>query len=130
VPRANVLIRRRVWCVIRPGGISYQPSYLRAAGDGELVLGVLDPLLELPAIGVGLAALDEVELTLGGLELLPGACIVDLACRDRVVDECDRAVLLDLEETAAPVAYSRTSPLARSRYTRVDPAFNVAISGA
>jgi hypothetical protein len=26
VPRSNVLIRRRVWCVIRPGGISHQAS--------------------------------------------------------------------------------------------------------
>jgi hypothetical protein len=26
VPRAGVLIRRRVWCVIRPGGISHQAS--------------------------------------------------------------------------------------------------------
>jgi hypothetical protein len=52
VPRANVLIRRRVWGVIRPGGISYQASYLAATGNGELILGVLDALLELPAIGV------------------------------------------------------------------------------
>ena len=26
MPRANVLIRRRVWCVIRPGGVSHQAS--------------------------------------------------------------------------------------------------------
>src|SRR4029077_20304457 len=66
-----------------------------------LVLGVLDALLELPAIGVGLAALDTFELALSGLQLLPRAVVVDLVGRDGIVDQRDRAVLLDLEKACA-----------------------------
>src|SRR5439155_13508399 len=76
-----------------------QPS--GAPGDGELVLGVLDALLELPAVGRRLAAFDLLELGLRALELLARALVVDLARLDRVVDECDRAVLEHLEEAGA-----------------------------
>src|SRR3954471_21991636 len=57
-----------------------------------------DALLELPAVGVRLAALHTRQLGLRGLELLAGAGIVDLASLDGVVDERQRAVLLHLEE--------------------------------
>jgi hypothetical protein len=68
------------------------------AGDGELVLGVEDALLELPAVGGGLAPLDPLELRLRLLELLPRPRVVDLLHVDGVVHERDRAVELDLEE--------------------------------
>src|SRR4029450_5003215 len=71
------------------------------AGDVQLVLGVPDPLLELPAVGGGLAALHALELGLGCLELLLRAPCVDLARLDRVVDEREGSVLLDLEEPGA-----------------------------
>src|SRR5689334_22459790 len=66
--------------------------------DSQLVLGVLDPLLELPAVRVRLALLDTLELALGGLELLACAGVVDLAREHGVVDERDRTVELHLEE--------------------------------
>src|SRR6478672_9521407 len=58
----------------RPGsdpGLS--PAALAAAGDGQLVLGVLDALLELPAIRARLAAVHTLELGLRRLELLSRA---------------------------------------------------------
>src|SRR5215207_472549 len=66
--------------------------------DRELVLGVLDPLLELPAVGGRFAALDALELRARLFELPPRSLVVDLARVDGVVDERDRAVELDLEE--------------------------------
>src|SRR5919204_6383841 len=71
------------------------------AGHGELVLGVLDPLLELPAVGLRLPPLQALELRLGLLELLAGARVVDVARPDRVVHEGERPVLLHLEEAGA-----------------------------
>ena len=62
---------------------------------------MLDPLLELPAVGGRLAALDLLQLRLRRLELLLGPRVVDLLHVDRVVDERDRAVELDLEEAGA-----------------------------
>src|SRR5262245_6376463 len=73
-------------------------SARRAARDGELVLGVLDALLELPAVGRRLAGLDLLELDLRRLELRLGSGVVDLLDVDRVVDEREGAVELDLEE--------------------------------
>ena len=75
---------------------------------------MLDPLLELPAVGGRLTALDQFELALRRLELLPGAGIVDLVRDHGVVDEGDRPVELDLEE-AGPVANSFVTPASRSR---------------
>ena len=99
-----------------------------AAGDRELVLGVADALLDLPAVGRRLAALDRLELGLRRLELLAGAGVVDLGRLDGVVDERDRPVLQHLEEARAR---SRTrAPRRRREWTRVEPAFSVAISGA
>ncbi len=46
-----------------------------------------DALLELPAVGVGLAAVDPLELGLRLLELAPCAIVVHLARVDVVVDE-------------------------------------------
>ena len=63
-------MRRQAEAGVRSAGL--------AAGDGELVLGVLDPLLDLPAVGGRLAALDRLELGLRGLELGAGAGVVDL----------------------------------------------------
>ena len=62
---------------------------------------MLDALLELPAVGVGLACLDLRELGLGRLELGLGTRGVDLVHVDRVVHQRERAVLLDLEEPGA-----------------------------
>src|SRR5438105_8835081 len=80
---------------------STELSRLPAARDGELVLRMADALLQLPAVGVGLAALDTVELGLRLLELAPGPRVVDLVRGDCVVDERERAVVLDLEEPGA-----------------------------
>src|SRR6476659_3383475 len=71
---------------------------LRAADDRELVLGVTDALLDLPAVSRGLAGLDLRELLLRGLELLLGAHLVDVVRLDGVVDERDRTILQHLEE--------------------------------
>src|SRR5438132_914168 len=69
--------------------------------DGQLVLRVLDPLLELPAVGIRLAALDALELRLRLLELAPRPLVVDLLRVDGVVHERERAILLDAEEARA-----------------------------
>ena len=71
-----------------------------------------DALLELPAIGLGLARLHLLELGLRGLELLPGARVVDLAHVDGVVDEREGPVELDLEE---PRAGGELEDLVRTR---------------
>ena len=56
--------------VLRPGGEPWPDRALAgAARDRELVLGVPDALLELPAVGVRLARLDPRELGLRRLEL-------------------------------------------------------------
>src|SRR5215218_10831520 len=72
-----------------------------AAGDRELVLRVADPLLDLPAIGRALAALDRLQLGACRLQLLARPRVVDLIRVDGVVDERDRAVLEHLEEAWA-----------------------------
>src|SRR5436190_18308211 len=69
-----------------------------ASEHRQLVLRVPDALLELPAVCFRLAPLDALQLRLRRLELLAGAGVVDLARLDGVVDERERAVLLDLEE--------------------------------
>src|SRR5919204_6125951 len=71
------------------------------AGGRQLVLGVPDPLFELPAVGLRLAALDPLQLRASLLELLSRRIRVDLTHVDRVVDERQRAVLLDGEEAGA-----------------------------
>src|SRR6478736_7957285 len=73
----------------------------RATRDAELVLGVPDPLLQLPAVGGRVAGLDPLELRLRGLELRLRAGVVDLLDVHRVVDERERAVELDLEKAGA-----------------------------
>ena len=60
-----------------------------------------DPLLDLPAVRLRLAALDRLELGVGLIELLARPLGVDLPRVDGVVDEGERAVLLDLEEARA-----------------------------
>src|SRR5262245_22482284 len=58
-------------------------------------------LFELPPVGVRLPGVDAVQLGLRLLQLLSSALGVDLAGVDRVVDEREGAVLLDLEEARA-----------------------------
>src|SRR2546425_2906672 len=72
-----------------------------AAGHGELVLRMPDALLELPAVGVRLPPLHQLQLALRRLELLARAHVVDLLRRDGVVNQRDRAVELHLEESRA-----------------------------
>jgi hypothetical protein len=69
-----------------------------AARDRQLVLGVLDPLLELPAVGARFSGLDLVQLGSRRLELGLRPGVVDLGDRNGVVDERERTVGLDLEE--------------------------------
>src|SRR5215831_7643222 len=57
-----------------------------------------DPLLDLPAIGLRVAVLDSLQLRASLLELPLRPLDVDLACLAGVVDERQRAVLLDPEE--------------------------------
>ena len=61
-------------------------SSCRSAGDFELILGVLDPLLELPAVGLRLARFDLLELGRRGLQLPTRPFVVDLLHVHRVVD--------------------------------------------
>src|SRR6266516_5095531 len=68
------------------------------AGDLELILGVRNPLLELPAIGVRLAALHLLQLCACLFELAFCPFAVDLLGGDGVVHERDCPVLLHLEE--------------------------------
>ena len=68
------------------------------ARDGELVLGVLDLLLDAPTVALDLAALQATELGPGLLELGGRAAGVDLAQVNRVVDENERPVRVNLEE--------------------------------
>src|SRR5207248_11085528 len=74
---------------------------LAAARDVKLVLRMADALLELPAVGARLAALDPLELGLRLLELGTRAGIVALDRAHGLVDERDRSVELDLEEAGA-----------------------------
>src|SRR3954447_22873353 len=69
-----------------------------ASRDQELVLGVADALLDLPAVRRRLAAVDGLELGLRGFELLPRTGVVDLVGADRVVDQRDGAVVDHLKE--------------------------------
>jgi len=98
-----------------------------AAGYRELVLGVPDALLDLPAIDGRLAPFDRLKLGLRRFQLGPRPCVVDLGRLHRVVDQGDRAVLEHLEEPrpGRELAYDATPG-----WTRVEPAFKVAISGA
>ena len=57
-----------------------------------------DPLLELPAVGGRLAALDERELGLRLFELALRFGYIDVVGGDGIVDERDRAILEHLEE--------------------------------
>src|SRR5215208_5387073 len=75
----------------------------------QLVLRVPDPLLELPAVGVGLAAIEPLELGAGLLQLLWRAGVVDLTGLDGVVDQRERTVLLDLEEAGPGRELERVS---------------------
>src|SRR6266540_816855 len=100
---APVEIARGLHERLRTGIDAWSESLHRsgACQDLELVLRVPDPLLELPAVGFGLARLQAFQLSLGGLELLPGPVRVDLLRRDGVVHQRDRSILLDLEEPGA-----------------------------
>ncbi len=84
-------------------------------------------LLELPAIARAGAGVELLELRPGPLELRRRARVVDLLDVDRVVDERQRPVGLDLEE---PRAGGELEDLVPARCTRVDPALSVATSGA
>src|SRR5258707_11986404 len=61
-PRSTSVILRRA-PAFPPGAL------LRAAGDGELVLGVAKTLLDLPAVGSRLAAVDRLQFRLRRFEL-------------------------------------------------------------
>ena len=80
------------------GANSLTVPSLSSPDDRQLVLGVLDPLLDLPAVAFGLAALDRLQLGLRRLELLPRPRVVDVSRVNCVVDERERSILLDLEE--------------------------------
>src|SRR5437667_1028810 len=108
------LVTRSPSCLSKLSGSRKPSSRLGATGHAELVLGVLDSLLELPAIGVRLAALDELQLALCGLELFPCTGLIDLACGDGVVDEGDTRSRSTLKNPA-PGAYSRNSSGSRVR---------------
>jgi hypothetical protein len=82
----------------RSQGRCGEASACCSAGDRQLILGVDDALLELPAVGRRLARLDARQLGLRSLELLAGALVVDLPHVDGIVDERERLVELDLEE--------------------------------
>ena len=73
----------------------------RSRRDVELRLRVDDPLLDDPPVRGRLAALDPLELRLSLVELALCVLGVDLVRADGMVDECDRAVLLDREEPGA-----------------------------
>src|SRR2546425_1634801 len=72
-----------------------------ASSDAEHVLGVDETLLDLPAVGGALAAVDRLQLRLGRLELPAGARVVDVVHIHRGVDQGDRAILEHLEEPRA-----------------------------
>ena len=55
---------------VAAGSISRRSRGSSAPDHRQLVLRVLDPLFELPAIGIGLAAVEAFELGLRGFELL------------------------------------------------------------
>ena len=101
----------------------------RAARDGELVLGVADALLELPAVGVGLAALDPLELGLRRLELLAarGPSSISSASTASSTSASARSCS-HLEEARAGRELAHLAR--RRRCTRVEPAFSIATSGA
>ena len=100
-----------------------------APADRELVLGVPDPLLDLPAVGARLAGLDRGELGLGGLELGLGGVVVDVRGLHR---RRRRGRSHGRGASGRSPGRSRTrSPRRRHRgRSRVEPALRVAISGA
>jgi hypothetical protein len=99
----------RFWA--SPGSPRHRSSSRRAlvpARDFELVLGVLDALLELPAVRGRLAALDELELPLGRLELFPGpASSISLAATASSTSAIARSC--STLKKPGPVANSRMS---------------------
>jgi hypothetical protein len=69
------------------------------ASDGrELVLGMANPLLELPPVGIHFTPLDTLELGSCRLQLLTRARRIDLTGLDGIVYERECAILLDLEK--------------------------------
>ena len=85
-----------------PGSLSVAPvtpvtGASSSAGDVQLVLGVADSLLELPAVGVGLAALRALELGARRLELHLCPRRVNLERLDRDVDKREGPVQHDQE---------------------------------
>ena len=102
---------------------------LGRTGSGELVLGVPDALLDLPAVGLGLAALDPLELGLRLLEL--GAAHGRASISFASTASSTRAIARSCStlKKPGPVANSRTL-VALAECTRVEPALSVAISGA
>ena len=121
-------LHERIGPRIDAWGVRFHGPSLRTACDRQLVLGVADALLELPAVGVRRARIDALELRSCVLELLLRPLRVDLAGIHGVVDEREGAVLLDLEEPCAPSRTRSTFPSATC--TRVEPAFSIATSGA
>src|SRR6266511_3356918 len=88
----------RVHTYVSAEGMPAFGAYLATSEHAELVLGMPDALLELPAVGTRLAPLHSLELGPGLVELAPGALLVDLARVHGVVDERDRSILLHFEE--------------------------------
>src|SRR5207237_10835343 len=80
------------------------PAQTPASGASrgcELVLGVADPLLELPAVGLALAPLHAFQLLACRVELALSIVGIDLPHVDGGVDESERPVLFDREEARA-----------------------------
>ena len=104
-------------------------SALRAADDRELVLGVTNALLDLPAVSRRLARLDLGRAPLlRGLELLARARTSSMSSALTASSTSAIARSCSTSKKPGPVANSSTSFC--ETCTRVEPAFSVAISGA
>ena len=119
--------RRRIAVHVRERGDAHLP--VGSTGDRELVLGVLDPLLELPAVGRRLARLDALELGLRLLELLRARG--RRRSPSRLTASSTSASARSCSTLKKPGPGRELEHFGRAlTWTRVEPAFSIAISGA
>ena len=107
---------------VRVGNRYLALSGASATDNGKLIFRMPNPLFELPAVGVGLARLDPLELGTRLLELPLRPVGVDVKRVDGVVDQSQRTIVLDLEEPRPrrELAHLAAAPQVDARRARLE----------